>query len=103
HRETEARPAILGREERIEEPLRILGIDAAAGVAHLDDDVARAPSWRSEGGGRCGPLHPEAEAAAVGAHGLERVADEVDDRAVERLLVGGDRRHVPRVLTHPPA
>src|SRR5262245_24611560 len=89
---------LLGREERVEDTIRLGHRDAGPRIFDLDADAAsECTAARRVHAVAIGPGHTEGQPAA-GPHGLQRIGDHVDDGAVQSLLVGMDRRHVARVL-----
>ncbi len=96
-REAEARPYAdrLRREERVEDAGQVLGRDARARVAHLDEDAARVVRVRDD-----------ADDVVLGValgDGLRGVDDEVEEDLPEARLVGVDGRHVAELLDEPGA
>src|SRR5262249_41938694 len=85
---------------RIEDTVGERGRDSRSAVRHLDlyASVEGAPDARRRIA-FVAPAEAEREPAAL-RHGLERVGDEGDDRAMERLRVGLDRGHVAGELPH---
>ena len=87
HREPEARAAHvgLGREERVEDPVEVLGGDAGAGVAELHQHLA------------VGDRGAHAEDPHV-RHGIERVVHDVDEDLLQPGLVHLRQGQLGRVV-----
>src|SRR5262245_10986560 len=78
-KETQARAAGLGGEERVAELARDFGRHAASGIA--DRELERAAALRAL----------ELDASAL-RHGFERVQDQVEEHLLQRLGIERDRR-----------
>src|SRR5207253_9511561 len=77
-RETDPAARRLGRIEVVEDALGVTGVDPAAGVGHAQQDAARRASIAAR---------LDAKDAAA-RHGLDRVSNEVLERAGEELRIG---------------
>src|SRR5262245_4742524 len=96
--QAESGARLLGREERVEDTIRLGHRDAGPRIFDLDADAAsECTAARRVHAVAIGPGHTEGQPAA-GPHGLQRIGDHVDDGTVQSLLVGMDRRYVARVL-----
>src|SRR5439155_490045 len=81
-REPEARPARLGREERLEEVRQRVRRNAGAAVAHLERGGTVPVGDRDQ---------ERAWAGRLGGHGVERVLEQIDQHLAELLAVGARR------------
>src|SRR5881296_821191 len=97
-RQPQAGSAFLGREKRIEDAVEVHRLDPRAGVLDLDGHTARAEARAPEGLG-VAPGHAQREAAAAW-HRVQRVGHEVDEGAIERLLIDPDGGHVLAPIAH---
>ena len=96
-RQAEAGALRLGREERTENSLEIVGRDAGPVVAHFDDDLRRQRLDRRP----AGSSSPGSSVAAdldvpFAAERLERVGEQVREQLPQLMRVGEQLRHVRR-------
>src|SRR5881296_593518 len=89
---------VLGREERVEDAVGGRRRNSRSAVLHLEpqppiERAPYAPRWITA----LAPAQAERESPAR-RHGVERVGHQVDERPIERFLVGLDRRDVAREL-----
>jgi len=80
-RQPQPRPALLGREERIEDLGHIRGANAGPRVVNRYDDAARRLAHRD--------VQPPLRRAR---HRLARIADQVQERLPQLALIGADIR-----------
>ncbi len=95
HAEAEAGPAakFLGGEERLEHPAEGIGGHARARVAHAESDILARPNLGVLGRValvQVGVLGVDGELAAFG-HGVAGVHSQVENRALQLVLVHLDR------------
>src|SRR5262245_1438875 len=90
-RESEAGASPPRREERIEDPRQIFGLDADPSIADIDADTAGR-------GLACNDLYRAVSVSrriAACQHGMPRVGQDVDQREPDPFAVGHDRPDVP--------
>ena len=92
-RQADADAVRLGRVERLEHLLDALRIEPAAGIAHLNQDDVRAVVPRHD--------RQEARAVADGAHGLDRIHDQVEEHLLQLDPVARHARQRPVELRPP--